>query len=132
MPKAKWGFTLLELIVVIVIIAILATLGYPEYRKMKEKGEDSGAKSTLKLIIAAQKIYRMETGEYVNATNNAEINSTFRIDLPSTLPYNWEFQTKAYASPKACCANTTHVYDYRRRWMFNDTLDEPINGTACP
>ena len=61
----------MELIVVIVIVGILAGLAAPIYIKTKEKALDREAISALKLVQAAEKIYRMEQGFYFPCTDTA-------------------------------------------------------------
>ncbi|MCM8795768.1 MAG: prepilin-type N-terminal cleavage/methylation domain-containing protein, partial [Candidatus Omnitrophica bacterium] len=58
------GFTLLELVVVIIIIGILATFGISQYIPARERALGKEAIANLKLIAAAERIYRMETGRY--------------------------------------------------------------------
>ncbi|MEI6831897.1 MAG: prepilin-type N-terminal cleavage/methylation domain-containing protein [Candidatus Omnitrophota bacterium] len=59
------GFTLLELIIVVVIIGIMAALAMPQYNKTKERVLQKEAIANIKLIAAAEKIYRMEAGGYL-------------------------------------------------------------------
>ena len=54
------GFSLMELIVVIVIIGVLATLSITQYTPVRERAIGREAVSALRLIAAAEKIYRME------------------------------------------------------------------------
>jgi prepilin-type N-terminal cleavage/methylation domain-containing protein len=90
----KNGFTLLELIIVIVIIGILATLGLSQYAGFKERELDKAAQSDLKLIRAAERIYRMENGEYVACAStegnvNNRCNSVLRLAVKEGAGRDW-------------------------------------------
>ena len=76
------AFTIVELMIVLVIVAILASLAIVQLSGPKEEALKKGAQSSLKLIAAAEKIYRMETGQYINASDSSTINSILRTMLP--------------------------------------------------
>lgn len=57
----RQGFTLLEMLVVIILIGILAGLGISNYSKTKEAALGKEAKANLKLIGAAERIWKMES-----------------------------------------------------------------------
>lgn len=59
--KKDRGFTLVEMLIVIIIISILAALALPQFSKTKEYAIGKEAIANLKLISAAEKIYRMES-----------------------------------------------------------------------
>ncbi|MBU1727433.1 MAG: type II secretion system GspH family protein [Candidatus Omnitrophica bacterium] len=85
------GFTLLEMIVVIIIVGILATLGFSQYGSYREKVVDKEAQANLKLIQAAERIYRMEYGfyyPYQQSATAAQINDMLRLTLPTK---NWNY-----------------------------------------
>jgi len=56
----KKGFTLMEIMVTIVIIGVLATLSITQYTPVRERAIGREAVSALRLIAAAERIYRME------------------------------------------------------------------------
>jgi len=62
--KKDKGFTLVELLIVVVIVGILAALGLPQFTKAREHAMGKEAIVNLKLIAAAEKIYRMEASAY--------------------------------------------------------------------
>lgn len=89
----KQGFTLTELIVVIIIIGILVTLGLTQYIPARESALGREAKANLKLIAAAEKIYRMETGGYypldgILKTDISVINTDLKLSLTAA---NWGY-----------------------------------------
>ncbi len=123
------GFTLLELIIVTIIIGILVTLGVGHYGSVKEKTLEKEAQANLELIIAAEKIYKMEKGSYYNGTNTADLNSNLTLLLPAGSSANWNYTTQASNANTHCAqANrTTSAVTWRMR--TNET--EPVSGT-CP
>lgn len=111
--KPKSAFTLMEMLIVIIIIGIIAGIGFPGYFKTKEYILGKEAIVTLKLIGAAEKIYRMEstnnlyvsctckgTGTDVDGCNNADTgcNTLLKLAIPFK---NWEYEVNAdVADPK--------------------------------
>lgn len=59
------GFTVIEVMTVVIILAILATLAVPPFIKTMDAAKGRLAKTNLKLIYAAEKVYRNEVGQYM-------------------------------------------------------------------
>ena len=87
------AFTLLEIIVVVIIVGILASLGIANYSGTKEKAIGKEAIANLKMVAAAEKVYRLETGSYYPADGSTissltTINSDLKLSLTDR---NWVY-----------------------------------------
>jgi len=129
--KKRGAFTLIELIVVVVIIITLALIAIPSYSKSKNRAIQKEAISNLKLIAAAERIYRMENNVYVacscsspsvcaNATTGC--NPLLKLMLNNA---NWSY-TVAAAAGTSCAitaASTGIGCTYTLNSADFDTLD---------
>jgi prepilin-type N-terminal cleavage/methylation domain-containing protein len=88
----KRGFNLLELVIVLIIVGVLATIALPSYTRSREQALGGEALSDLRLIAAAEKIYRMEIGTFWPSTGNdtswTSINTNLKLYLTNT-NWNW-------------------------------------------
>ncbi|MBU1998305.1 MAG: type II secretion system protein [Candidatus Omnitrophota bacterium] len=135
---SKYGFTLTEILVVVLIIGVLAALALPRFDVTRENSFDKEAKVNLKLIQAAEKIYRVKfpPAYYPSASGTvssiANINQFLMLSLPTTNP-NWKYsvRTQAGTPPQTSYANRT---TNSRCWRLNINDDEPVNAGAgaCP
>lgn len=62
----KWGFTLIELMIVVAIIAFLAMVSIPSFYRFLAKAKRTEAYMNLSSICAAQKAHWAECGTYSN------------------------------------------------------------------
>ncbi len=62
--KRKNGFTLLELMIVIIILGILATFLVPKIMEKPEEARVAKAKSDIKAIELALKMFKLDNGFY--------------------------------------------------------------------
>ena len=132
------GFTLLEMIVVIVIIGVLATLGFRQYMPVRESALSREAVANLRLIRAAERIYRMETTTYYPATgtenNIGNINNNLKLSLTTN---NWGYSiTTTNAAPPTFTATADRVGTggyLDCQWSINQGQDNPIvvTDTLC-
>jgi len=86
------GFTLTELILVTTVIITLAVITIPNYVKSKDKAIQREAISNLKLIAAAERIYKMEQTFYYpvsgTQTGAASLNPSLKLKLHDA---NWSY-----------------------------------------
>ncbi len=137
-PKSlAWGFTILELIVVIVIVGILAALALPGYNKTKEKQYDKEAVANLKLIMAAEKVYRMEIGAYMAPTTNMDyINRDLRLALSTGTNKLWDYEVVTGIANDTCI-KAKRAGGGTTTWWLKPSYSngDPINSdtaTTCP
>ncbi len=155
MFKEERGFTLIELLVVIVIVAILAGLTFPQFSKTKEHAIGKEAKANLKLIGAAEKIYRIESanqayfscqclcsGTGATCCDNTTDGCNYFLKLSLT-PSNWTYWATATGggASATCTASADRVNtapspyrDCVYSLAHNDADGEPNpnNATWCP
>lgn len=129
----KRGFTLAELTVVIVIVGILVTLGISQYIPSRERALGNEAKANLKLIAAAEKIYRMEVGSYYPSSGSestiANINTNLKLFLTEA---NWDYSITGGAS-------TFTAYAYRQGsggylnclYSIDQSQEDPVPNASC-
>lgn len=131
--KKAEGFTVLELVIVVVIIGILAAIALPSYFGMKEREHDKDASANLKLIMAAQRIYRMERGGYLENGTIANINDLLRLSLPAAANNIWDFKTEANnaGAPPTTCGQATRTTTSRTISFNNIGEDDPVKDGVC-
>lgn len=61
---SRWGFTLVEIMLVVVIIGVLAAMVVPRFAGRRKQAETSRAKSDLAAIGLAIDMYELDMGTY--------------------------------------------------------------------
>ncbi|HOW42681.1 MAG TPA: prepilin-type N-terminal cleavage/methylation domain-containing protein [Candidatus Omnitrophota bacterium] len=119
------GFTLIELLVVLIIIGILATISINQFIGPRESALNKEAIANLKLIAAAERMYRMETGSYVSAATETDLNDKLKLLLPAV---NRKWQYAVDAPTKDTFRATAVRADKRlnRTYFVNESLEEPV------
>ena len=94
------SFTLIEIIIVIIIIGILAALAVNQYTPARERAVSREAVSTLRLVAAAERIYRMEIGGFYPpvalspVTTPKDINDNLKVSVNEN---NWDYSISSTA-----------------------------------
>jgi general secretion pathway protein G len=129
MPYNK-GFNFVELVIVVIIIGILVSFAIPQFGTTKERALDKEANVNLKLIQAAEKIYRMENTFYypnIGTAVTSEINTNLKLSLPES-NVNW-----SYVADSAGKGESTRTGAGARVWTLPVNQEEPTcAGANCP
>lgn len=138
-PYSLTGFTLVELIVVVIIIAIVSAIAVPNYAKAKEKAMGKEALANLKIMAAAERIYKMEQGAYIacscGSTQQCEdaaagCNSLLKLDLN---PANWAYNARPDGSGGALInAARQGSGGYKDCVYTVDENGDLVSAVSCP
>lgn len=81
------GFTLIEMIVVLAIIAVVAVMIVPNVIGRPDQARVTVAKTDLRTISAALKVYRLDNGDY--PTTQQGLAALVRRPTAAPQPANW-------------------------------------------
>ena len=62
--RSRFGFTMIEILVVVAIIALLTTIGIISYTATNRRARDGKRRADLEQIRSALVLYRTDNGEY--------------------------------------------------------------------
>ncbi len=131
--KKATAFTLIEIIVVLLIIGIIAAIAAPGFDRTKQNALSREAISSLKLIAAAQKVYKMESNNnrYVGCTSAALCNTALSLDLH---PANWLYSVSVNAGTGVATLTATRVGTAACTYTLTSTNfnAEPVKSAGCP
>jgi prepilin-type N-terminal cleavage/methylation domain-containing protein len=135
--KRGKGFTMIELIMAAAIIVIIAGIAIPAYYKSKETLLGKDAKSSLNLIAAAEKIYRMKYAGYTscNCSSSAECdgaggcNALLKTNLTTQ---NWAYAAVAAGGTFTATAARIGSGGYLDCVYTIDANDNETAGAGCP
>jgi type II secretory pathway pseudopilin PulG len=125
-----------EILIVVIIVGILATLGISQFAAPREQAIEREGVVNLKLIAAAEKIYRLEnnSNEYVNVADTAAANNVLKLALPISNSY-WTYSVKNADRDgfEAVAHRPRPVAGHPIDMCINQSAEEPVKGTAsCP
>lgn len=86
--RISGGFTLIEVLVVVVILSILAALIVPKIMDRPDEARVVAAKSDIRAITSALKLYRLDNGVYPSTEQGLQA----LVKKPETgeIPRNWK------------------------------------------
>lgn len=141
--KHRFGFTVVELVVVIVAIGILATIGIVSYSGMQARARDTERKADADSIAAAFEVYYEQTGVYPSFreavhTDGLAASCTQRCGAPF-LTNVVRIPPSALIAPGATSGTTSSIiggtadpttsqYVYRSLTSSNSDCWEPFNN----
>lgn len=64
--RPRWGFTIIELLIVVILIGSLAAIAGPKLAKTKERAVTASMKADLSNLVMAQEGYLIEFMTYTN------------------------------------------------------------------
>lgn len=135
MKNWKSAFTLVELIIVVIIIGILVTIGMISYIKTQERAFDNDARASVKLIQAAERVYRLENGFYYpnggSTSSHIDINNNLRLTLP-TSSLKWTYTVNSAGGTSSASALRTGGADIRTWILPMGSDDATCSGAGCP
>lgn len=130
--------TLIELIIGAVIVIIISGISIPVYNKSKEHFLGKEAVANLKLIAAAEKIYRMNNLSYVscNCINSAKCakpqsgcNAILKTNLNTQ---NWAYLVGVVSGSYEATASRQSGGYSDCTYTMRSSYDEPVPNSQCP
>ena len=86
--RSMRGFTLIEILVVVVILSILAALIVPKIMDRPDEARVIAAKSDIRAIISALKMYRLDNALY--PTTEQGLQALVKKPESGDIPRNWK------------------------------------------
>lgn len=119
----RWGFTLIEMLVVIAIIAILAAILFPVFAQAREKARQTACMSNSRQFAIATSMYVQDWSAHMFFSFNRIGNPGYRW-MHMILPYMKA--PAAYHCPSALArpplASQRQVYGYNWQYLGNSRL----------
>ncbi len=95
-PRARAGFTLIELMIVVAIVAVLALIAIPTYQSYILKSRRTVAKTSLLDLAAREEKYYSTNNTYTNQpTKLGYISASFPLAVPNTADNYYQLNVTA-------------------------------------
>ena len=138
MLSSNKAVTLIEILMVVVIVGILVALALPNLTRMRERTFDREAQVNLRLIQAAQRIYRMERGFYFPETGSqgtSTTNTALKLHLPTGDGRNWDYTCDDPGDPSSFTSRAERLNPpsgWDRTWQIDQNSDPDCIDGNCP
>jgi general secretion pathway protein G len=86
--RSSNGFTLIEILVVVVILSVLAVLIVPRIMDRPDEARVIAAKSDVRAIISALKLYKLDSGVYPSTEQG--LQALAKKPETGEIPRNWK------------------------------------------
>ena len=86
--RSPKGFTLIEILVVVVILSVLAVLIVPRIMDRPDEARVIAAKSDIRAIISALKLYKLDSGVYPSTEQG--LQALVKKPEIGDIPRNWK------------------------------------------
>ena len=111
-PRARAGFTLIELMIVVAIIGILATVALPKFAELIRKSNEGTSKGNLGAIRSAIGIYYGDMeGEFPDTLAALTISNKYLKSLPNAKAPNYHIDASAVTLGNAATDAAGWGYD---------------------
>lgn len=119
--SARYGFTLVELVIVVLVIGILTAVAAPKMMNTATSARENGTKQSLAVLRSALELYRSQNGNYPTA---ATITTSLQANLSGPFPIA-QVGTNQNALVAASTQNPiTTVETGAFGWAYNQTTGE--------
>lgn len=81
----KFGFTLLELLIVVIIVSVLASLAIPRFAKMTKKARSAEGVSIVGAFMTAEMLYYQERDTFTTAITDLAIETSPNFTITSPI-----------------------------------------------
>ena len=101
--RPRWGFTIIELLVVVIIIGALAAIAVPKVTQTKERAVIASMKADLSNLVMAEEGYLVEFMTYTNDLGSRyQTSPGVTVDLQGVSASGWAATATATGTARTC------------------------------